>query len=38
VFGLFSREVWMRLFENAGFQPRIAADPYDREVFIATKG
>ena len=38
VFGLFSKEVWMRLLERAGFQSRIVSDPYDREVFIATKG
>ena len=38
VFGLFWKEVWMRLLERAGFQPRIVSDPYDREVFIATKG
>lgn len=36
--GLFARETWLRLFEQAGFyQPEIIVDLYDREVFVARK-
>lgn len=36
--GLFARETWLRLFEQAGFQkPKIIVDLYDREVFVAHK-
>lgn len=36
--GLFARDVWMRLFREAGFkQPKIVVDLYDREVFVAQK-
>ena len=37
VFGLFPKDVWLRLLSDAGFQPRIVADPWGREVFVATK-
>lgn len=36
--GLFARETWLQLFEQAGFQkPKIIVDLYDREVFVAHK-
>lgn len=36
--GLFGREIWIRLFEQAGFnKPKIIVDLYDREVFVADK-
>jgi len=37
VFGIFPREAWLRLFREAGFDPRVAADPWDREVFVGRK-
>src|SRR2546421_9799983 len=37
VFGIFPREVWLRLFREAGFDPRVVADPWDREVFVGRK-
>ncbi len=37
VFGIFGREVWLSLLRNAGFEPRVVADPWGREVFITTK-
>jgi ubiquinone/menaquinone biosynthesis C-methylase UbiE len=36
VFGIFPREKWLMLFQNAGFQPRAVADPWGREVFVGT--
>ena len=36
--GLFTRETWRRMFEQAGFvQTKIIVDLYDREVFVALK-
>ena len=37
VFGIFPREVWLRLFREVGFEPRVVADPWGREVFVATR-
>jgi SAM-dependent methyltransferase len=37
VFGIFSREVWLSLLRDAGFDPKVVADPWGREVFIARK-
>jgi SAM-dependent methyltransferase len=37
VFGIFGREVWLSLLRNVGFEPRVAADPWGREVFINIK-
>jgi hypothetical protein len=37
VFGIFSRDVWLRLLSDAGFQPRVVPDPWGREVFAAVK-
>ncbi|PYS47692.1 MAG: class I SAM-dependent methyltransferase [Acidobacteria bacterium] len=37
VFGLFSKDVWLRLLKQVGFEPRVAADSWGREVFISTK-
>ena len=37
VFGLFSRDVWLGLLNETGFSPRAVADPWGREVFIASK-
>ena len=38
VFGIFSREVWLRLLLEAGFEPRMVADPWGREVFVSNRG
>lgn len=32
--GLFSREVWIRLLREVGFEPTIVPDRWDREIFI----
>jgi len=32
--GLFSRDVWLRLLLEAGFQATVMADPFGREVFV----
>jgi hypothetical protein len=37
IFGLFPRETWLRLLLEAGFQPRAAADPWGREVFVGVR-
>jgi ubiquinone/menaquinone biosynthesis C-methylase UbiE len=37
VFGIFPRETWLKLLQDAGFEPRCVADPWDREVFISHK-
>lgn len=37
VFGIFPREVWLRLLREVGFEPRAAADPWGREVFVGSK-
>ena len=37
VFGIFSRDTWLGLLHDVGFQPRAVADPWGREVFIAKK-
>src|SRR5688572_25263496 len=37
VFGLFPRSEWIRLLREAGFEAKALLDPYDREVFIASR-
>jgi SAM-dependent methyltransferase len=37
LFGIFGREVWLSLLRDVGFEPRVAADPWGREVFINRK-
>jgi SAM-dependent methyltransferase len=37
VFGIFTRETWLSLLREIGFQPRAVADPWGREVFICKK-
>jgi hypothetical protein len=37
VFGIFPREVWLRLLGVAGFEARAVADPWGRVVFVAKK-
>lgn len=34
VFGLFPRETWLAISRDVGFEPRLVADPWDREVFV----
>jgi SAM-dependent methyltransferase len=38
VFGIFSRNTWLVLLHDAGFQPRAVADPWGREVFCCRGG
>ena len=35
--GLFSRNDWLRLLKEVGFQPEQLLDPWDREIFVALK-
>jgi SAM-dependent methyltransferase len=35
-FGLFSRDQWLRMFRESGFDGKAIADPWDREVFLGT--
>lgn len=35
--GLFARADWLRLLRQAGFQPEIITDSYNREIFVALK-
>jgi SAM-dependent methyltransferase len=37
VFGIFSRETWLRLLRETGFEPKAVADPWEREVFACKK-
>lgn len=37
VFGIFSRETWLGLLRETGFEPKAVADPWGREVFAAKK-
>lgn len=37
VCGIFSREVWLRLLREVGFEPSIVPDSFERELFVATK-
>jgi len=38
VCGLFSRDRWIQLLQEQGFQnPRVVQDPWDREVFLASR-
>jgi SAM-dependent methyltransferase len=35
--GLFGREDWKRLLTEAGFEPEVVRDNYDRDIFIGKK-
>jgi trans-aconitate methyltransferase len=35
--GLFPRAKWLRLLRDAGFQPEIVRDQYERDIFLAPK-
>lgn len=35
--GLFSREEWKRLLQEAGFEVEVVPDSYDRELFVGVK-
>jgi hypothetical protein len=35
--GLFPRAEWLRLLCDAGFEPEIVRDPYERDMFVARK-
>jgi hypothetical protein len=35
--GVFGRAEWLRLLHEAGFQPEIVHDPFERELFVARK-
>jgi SAM-dependent methyltransferase len=35
--GLFSRDEWLTLLREVGFQPEIIRDAYDRDLFLARK-
>jgi ubiquinone/menaquinone biosynthesis C-methylase UbiE len=37
VFGIFPRGVWLEILDDLGFKPRVVADPWGREVFLAQK-
>jgi ubiquinone/menaquinone biosynthesis C-methylase UbiE len=37
VFGIFPRETWCHLFRSTGFDPRVIADPWGREVFVSRR-
>jgi SAM-dependent methyltransferase len=35
--GLFARADWLRLLREAGFEPEVIRDPFERELFLALK-
>lgn len=37
VMGLFSRDVWIRELESAGFTVRVFPDSFDREIFVGVR-
>jgi len=37
VFGIFPRDTWLALLRSTGFEPRVVADPWGREVFAGKK-
>ena len=37
VFGIFPRDIWLSLLRDVGFDPKVVADPWGREVFVARK-
>ena len=37
VCGLFSRDEWLRLLREAGFQPEVVRDEYGRDVFVGSR-
>ncbi len=37
VFGLFLKEVWLQLLQDAGFTPSVVADPWGRLVFVCSR-
>jgi hypothetical protein len=34
---LFARAQWLSILQTAGFQPEIALDEYQRDIFVARK-
>jgi trans-aconitate methyltransferase len=37
VCGLFPRATWLTLLREAGFEPKIVPDPFEREIFVGHK-
>ncbi len=37
VFGLFKRDVWLKLLRVVGFESKVVHDSFNRELFIGTK-
>jgi len=37
IFGIFNRDTWLHLLCSTGFEPRVVADPWGREVFIGRR-
>jgi SAM-dependent methyltransferase len=37
VCGLFDRAEWLRLLRSVGFQAQVVPDPFERELFLATR-
>jgi SAM-dependent methyltransferase len=37
VFGIFSRDLWLQVFRDTGFEPMVVPDPWGREVFACRK-
>jgi SAM-dependent methyltransferase len=37
VFGIFPRQIWLNLLQDAGFEPRPVTDPWGREVFVGRR-
>jgi SAM-dependent methyltransferase len=37
VFGIFSRDLWLTLLRDVGFEAKVVADPWGREVFACRK-
>lgn len=35
--GVFARQEWLKLLQEAGFRPKIIQDPFERELFLAHK-
>jgi SAM-dependent methyltransferase len=35
--GVFPRAEWLRLLREVGFQPQVVQDPFERDIFVASK-
>jgi hypothetical protein len=35
--GIFPRAEWLQLLREVGFRPEIVRDPYERDIFVASK-